>query len=96
MAHEPPFKAANMQELYKKVIRGKFRPIQSEYKYSEDLIDLVKLMLKVDIKLRPTAKQILKYPVVKEMEEIYLDGIELTGPVFIDLKAIEKPLYVPK
>ena len=53
-------------------------------------------MLKVDIKLRPTSKQILKYPIVKEMEEVYLDGIDYKGPMYIDVKAIEKPIYIPK
>mmetsp|Transcript_26171 Transcript_26171/g.30240 ORF Transcript_26171/g.30240 Transcript_26171/m.30240 type:complete len:97 (+) Transcript_26171:53-343(+) len=96
MAHEPPFKAPSMPGLYKKVIRGKIPPIKSEYSYSEDLIDLVKLMLKVDIKYRPTAKQILEYPVVQEMEEVYMTGIESKGPIWINERAIEKPIYIPK
>lgn len=74
MMHDPPFKAANMAKLYKTVIRGKFPPINPEYGYSQDLCDLAKMMLKVDVKLRPTAKQILDYPIVKEMEQLYLQN----------------------
>jgi NIMA (never in mitosis gene a)-related kinase 1/4/5 len=76
MMHEPPFKADNMDKLYKKILRGKMMPIDSEYGYSDDLITLIKLMLKVDIKLRPTASQILEYPIVKEMEEVYLGDVD--------------------
>jgi len=35
MAKNPPFKARNMEQLYKRVIKGKFQRIPS--KYSEDL-----------------------------------------------------------
>lgn len=79
-----------------KVIRGKVPPVTSEYGYSEDLIDLVKLMLKVNIKLRPSATQILNYPVVKEMEEIFLKDIDSNEICLIDESVINKKIYMPK
>lgn len=51
-ALEPPFKATDLQSLYKKVKAGVFKPISSTY--SSDLSDLVNSMLKLRPKERPT------------------------------------------
>lgn len=86
MAHSPPFKAENMAALYKTIIRGKVPKIVSDYEYSDDIKDLVKLMLKVDYNLRPSIKTILEYPIVQEMESTYLSDKLNEGAVWIDMK----------
>jgi len=53
-------------------------------------------MLKVSVKLRPTASQILKYPIVKEMIEVYLSDIEEVKSYKIDDLKINKKIYLPQ
>ena len=43
---KPPFRASNMEGLYKKIIKGSYQPIPD--KYSKDLAKIVKAMLAVD------------------------------------------------
>ena len=49
---KPPFQAEDMQGLYKSVIKGKIDPIPESY--SEDLAQIVKLLLSVNADNRPT------------------------------------------
>ena len=58
----PPFKAENMEQLYYKIIKGKYQKIPD--KYSEDLNEILKLMLKVDPKERPSCDELLKNSIV--------------------------------
>ncbi|EGR34717.1 protein kinase domain protein [Ichthyophthirius multifiliis] len=55
---EPPFKARNMEELYKKVMTGKYRPIH-EY-YSQDLNIFISKCLQVNPKNRLGTEELLK------------------------------------
>ena len=59
-ALEPPFKATDLQSLYKKVKAGVFKPIPSTY--SSDLSEMVNAMLKLRPKDRLTTDEILKHP----------------------------------
>lgn len=59
-ALEPPFKANDLQGLYRKVKAGVFRPIPSYY--SSDLSEIVSSMLKLRPKERLTTDEILKHP----------------------------------
>ena len=47
-----PFKAETIDDLYKKVCRGVFQPIES--KYSSELSKLISAMLNVDPTKRPS------------------------------------------
>ena len=49
---KPPFRASDMEGLYKKVIRGIYPRIPQEY--SQDLADLVRALLQTNPKNRPT------------------------------------------
>jgi NIMA (never in mitosis gene a)-related kinase len=53
----PPFRAADMEGLSRKVIRGVFTPIPSTF--SKDLATVVKKMLTVETRLRPTCSELL-------------------------------------
>ena len=59
---KPPFRAPDMKTLYTVVRRGK--PQRIKTRYSEDLWKVIRHMLSVNPKRRPTCEQILK------MEEV--------------------------
>lgn len=61
---KPPFTASSMQELYKRVLAGKFPKIPSEY--SRDLSSIISTLLKVKPSERPSCEQILHMPAVEE------------------------------
>ena len=58
----PPFKAENMEGLYHKIMKGKYQKIPD--KYSQDLNEILKLMLKVDQNERPSCDELLKNDIV--------------------------------
>ena len=51
---KPPFRANDMNGLYKKVLKGIYPPVSDQY--SKQLKEVIALMLKVDAKQRPTCK----------------------------------------
>ena len=50
---KPPFRAADMNGLYKRVLKGAYPEIPK--KYTRDLADVIMKMLQVDHRLRPTS-----------------------------------------
>ena len=52
----PPFKAPDMQSLYKKVLKGIYPKIPSNY--SQDLAHIVKSLLQVSASMRPTCSSL--------------------------------------
>ena len=63
----PPFKAESMDGLYHKIMKGKYQKIPD--KYSKDLSDILKLLLKVDPKERPSCDELLKNKIIVEKIE---------------------------
>lgn len=61
---KPPFRAEDMQGLYKKVLRGIYPKIPTQF--SNDLAHLVKSLIQVSPQLRPSCDKILEMPVVKK------------------------------
>jgi NIMA (never in mitosis gene a)-related kinase len=59
---KPPFRASNMEGLYKKIIKGNYSPLPNQY--SKDLAKVVKAMLMVDPEERPDCGQLLAMPEV--------------------------------
>ena len=57
-ALKPPFRAEDMEGLYKKVIKGVYPKIPNHY--SSDLITVIKHLLQVAPHARPTTEQILQ------------------------------------
>ena len=71
----PPFRAQNMEGLYNKVIQGQFNKIPE--RFSDELYDIVKLLLKVNTESRPSCDEILKNPIIQKSTRIYiLDGAQ--------------------
>ena len=54
---KPPFRAPNMDGLYKKVQKGQYDPIPS--KYSPELSNIIKNLLQVNPKNRPSCGKLL-------------------------------------
>ena len=67
----PPFRAEKMDALYKKVIKGQYPKINN--KYSNDICEIVKLLLKVNPNERPSCDQILKNKMVMERIDFFKD-----------------------
>ena len=76
----PPFRAESMDGLYHKIIKGKYPKIPD--KYSNDLNEILKLLLKVNSKERPSCSEILNNPIVAKriefLEENQNDSINDT------------------
>ena len=54
---KPPFRAEDMEGLYKKVIRGYYQRIPSQF--SQDLSNVIRSLLQVSPHLRPTCGKTL-------------------------------------
>ena len=65
----PPFRGKDMDDLYKKVIKGLYKKVGD--KYSNDMNEIIDYLLKVNPKERPNCDQILSHPVVKKRLEFF-------------------------
>ncbi|CAK66501.1 unnamed protein product (macronuclear) [Paramecium tetraurelia] len=59
-ALKPPFRAEDMEGLYKKVIKGLYPRLPSQY--SQDLQNVIRMMLQVQTHLRPTSQALSELP----------------------------------
>ena len=62
-ALKPPFRANDMNGLYKRVLKGAYPPIDRGY--SSALNKVLATMLRVDANLRPSCKQLLEMDFVR-------------------------------
>ena len=58
----PPFKAEDMQSLFRLVIKGEYKEIPGNY--SDELRSIIGMMLQVNPRHRPSCDQVLRMPVV--------------------------------
>ena len=63
----PPFRADDMQGLYKKVIKGKYPRIPDHF--SQEMATVIKFMLQVSPTHRPSCDQILALPIVESLSK---------------------------
>ena len=68
-ALNPPFRAQNMEELFKKVIRGYYPDISN--RYSKDLSEILKLMIQIEVGARPSCDELLKMPIIKNRSDFF-------------------------
>lgn len=66
---KPPFRADDMQGLYKKVIKGKVPAIPK--KFSTELLSIIRTLIQVDPKKRPTCDKILDSQITKNKIKEY-------------------------
>ena len=76
----PPFRAQNMNDLYKRVVKGAFDDPPSSY--SRDLKRLIKSMITVQPDLRPSATQILESREVAKAIRYFNIDVSATIPDF--------------
>ena len=68
---EPPFKGEDMEGLFNAVVNGKYKALNSSF--SKELSQVIKLLLSVKPKIRPTTEKILTSALIrKKLEEISL------------------------
>ena len=71
----PPFKANDMQGLFDKIVKGTYPRIPK--KFSADLAMVIKGLLQVKPKNRPTCDQLLAHPmIIKRINKLGLDDFE--------------------
>lgn len=68
----PPFRADDMNGLFKRVLRGQYPAIPSHY--SMDLRQLIKALLQVAPAARPNCDQILEMPIVVKRIKKYFSN----------------------
>ena len=95
LALRPPFRAENMDKLYNKVIKGQYGKISD--RYSDDIKEIIKLLLKVNPKERPNCTQILNHDIIKKR----LDFFQVQSGFEDELDTIDegvllKTIKVPK
>ena len=58
----PPFRAKSMQGLFKSVLSGMYPKLPQHY--SDELCQVVKLLLQVNPAKRPSCEQLLSHPYI--------------------------------
>ena len=75
---KPPFRAQDMNGLYKRVLKGAYPEIPK--KYTKDLADVIMKLLNVEPKLRPSCQGILDLEQVKKrVPKLFPNEIEMFG-----------------
>ena len=87
----PPFRAQNMEGLYNKVIKGQLNKIPE--RFSNELFEVVKLLIQVNSDLRPSCEDILKNKIVQKRIEYFKS---FTGEQENDDKSLLKTIKMPK
>ena len=91
---KPPFRADDMQGLYKKVIKGKVPVIPK--KFSSDVLAVIRTLIQVDPKKRPTCDKILDSQTVKKkIIEYKLFEDDESGEYEQELSLLNT-IYIPK
>lgn len=88
VALKPPFQAADMDGLYKKVLKGVYPKIPDCY--SADVNSLLQSLIKVNPAHRPTCDQILKMDKVKmHMERLGIDPSKTANQSTFNAEALK-------
>lgn len=75
---QPPFRANDMQGLYKKVIRGQYPEIPTTF--SSDLASVVRTLLQVNAALRPSCEKLLSMPILLRNTAVPCTGETMREP----------------
>jgi len=90
IALKPPFRAENMEGLFKKVLNGNYPPLPNIY--SQDLGMLVDALLQKNPHKRPTCEKILSMPIVtKRIEKYFPDVDPISDTISILMSTIKVP-----
>jgi NIMA (never in mitosis gene a)-related kinase 1/4/5 len=87
---KPPFRAEDMQGLYKKVLRGIYPKIPNVF--SNELAQTIKFLVQVAPQMRPSCEKILDMPIVrKKIEKLFPGEYEELDPNLALLSTIRVP-----
>jgi NIMA (never in mitosis gene a)-related kinase len=99
-ALKPPFRASDMQGLFRKVQSGIYDPIPKTY--SQELKQIISLLLKVDPYRRPSCAQLLNNPMLirnvdggSEMEAVS-SKVELLQTIYFPKNLVSLKSKLPK
>ena len=87
----PPFRAQDMEGLFKKVCKGQYSRIPD--RFSDDLFTIVQFLLQVNPATRPSCEQILNHPVVTKRIEYFKS---FAGENESEDKCLLKTIHMPK
>ncbi len=87
----PPFRAQNMEGLYNKVIKGQF--IRIPDRFSNELFEIVKLLIQINTDSRPSCDEILRNPIIQKRIEYFKS---FTGEQENEDKALLQTIRIPK
>ena len=87
----PPFRAQDMEGLFKKVCKGQYNMIPD--RFSDDLFTIVQFLLQVNPATRPSCEQILNHPVVLKRIEYFKS---FAGENESEDKCLLKTIHMPK
>lgn len=100
VALKPPFRAEDMEGLYRKVLRGQYSRIPPHY--SSDLSELISVLLQVNPRHRPSVEELIELPVMRRHAQDsspeygrsdLLQTIGLPKNVFDFSNCLPKPQY---
>ncbi len=87
----PPFRAENMEGLFNKVIKGKYKNIPN--RFSNDLSEIVRLLIQVDPDKRPSCDELLKNNIIMKRIEYFKS---FCGDDVNEDQALLKTIVIPK
>lgn len=98
VALRPPFRAEDMEGLYRKVLRGQYPRIPPHF--SHDLSELIGILLQVNPRHRPSVDQLLQLPVMRRHDTsvagVYSPRNDLLSTIKLPKNAIDFSAYLPK
>lgn len=98
VALRPPFRAEDMDGLYRKITKGHYQRVPTHY--SQDLADVIGSLLQVNPKHRPTVDQLLQMPVVRRRAPGVADAQtsphDLLQTIKMPKNSLDIPLCLPK
>jgi len=98
VALRPPFRAEDMEGLYRKVLRGQYPRIPPHF--SHDLSELIGILLQVNPRHRPSVDQLLQLPVVRRHDTTaagdYSPRNDLLSTIKLPKNVIDFSSYLPK
>jgi len=96
----PPFRAEDMEGLYRKVLRGQYPRIPQHY--SHDLSEVLAALLQVNPRHRPSIDQFLQMPVIRRHAADYFHHgddpcpLDLLQTIKLPKNAIDLSICLPK
>lgn len=98
VALRPPFRAEDMEGLYRKVLRGQYPRIPPHY--SHDLSEVIGVLLQVNPRHRPSVDQLIQMPVMQRhtMDNCLPESrtIDLLNTIKLPKNAIDLSTCLPK